>query len=201
MQDKETGTEWSHILGTAMAGKLKGTRLEIIPSEMTNWGSWQMRHPETTVTMIPPAAKGYESEILSDGKRFGLGLIHNGTSTLWRFDHLEFERLVNDEASELPLAVYFDVPSRTPYAWSRTISWENSAENSVDNEPKVLTFRLNAQGVQDTETDSVWDMRAGKATAGPLAETKLEAIPAIVTFTDSWLRFHPNTRVWTPETR
>ena len=36
MLDQETKSLWSHILGQAMRGPLKGTRLEVIPSTMTD---------------------------------------------------------------------------------------------------------------------------------------------------------------------
>jgi len=193
MQDKETGSEWSHILGKSMAGKLKDTSLKIIPSEMTNWGSWHSRHPKTTVTMIPREANDFDSKMLEVAKRFGLGLVHGNESALWRFDRLQFEPLVNERMGELRFAVYYDAPNRTPYAWSRSISTENAH--------KELSFRMTAQGVQDIETNSVWDLRAGQATQGPLTGTRLEAVPAIVTFSASWERFHPDSRVWKPKSR
>ena len=42
------GTLWSALRGEAIKGPLKGSRLERIPSFVTDWGYWIMLHPEST---------------------------------------------------------------------------------------------------------------------------------------------------------
>jgi len=49
MFDRETGSLWSHFLGAAVQGPLKGTRLRFIPSSFTTWGAWRAEHPDTLV--------------------------------------------------------------------------------------------------------------------------------------------------------
>ena len=49
MYDRETDSLWSQFLGKAIAGPFKGTELEIIPSQLTNYGSWVEAHPDTKV--------------------------------------------------------------------------------------------------------------------------------------------------------
>ena len=212
MQDKETNTEWSHILGRAMAGKLKGTKLTIIPSVMTNWERWQQDHPNTTVTTLSHVLSEFTTNFLkTDSNRFGLGLAHGGQARFWRFKHLLIEQVVNDSLAKQPIVVFFDVPSRTPVAWSRQITptasqLDNSTrkkevsstgDKSIDSSG-LLTFRMTAQGVQDAETQSFWDLRNGIATSGPLKGTRLSALPAIVSFSRSWHRFHPDSTEWKP---
>ena len=160
MQDKETGSEWSHILGRSMAGPMKGKPLEIIPSVMTNWESWLEKHPKTTATMIRPTAREFDTQMLrQNGSRFGLGLVHAGKARFWRFDLLQQEPLVNEVFADLPVLIDFDIESRTPLAWNRQV------------DGRVLTIRASAQGVQDVETKSTWDLQRGVATAGPLLIT------------------------------
>ena len=237
MQDKETGSEWSHILGRAMSGKLKGTELTIIPSVMTNWERWKQDHPKTTVTTLSHVLSEFTTDFLkSDSHRFGLGLVRGRQARFWRFDNLLLNPVVNDTLGKSPLVVYFDLPSRTPVAWSRVVT--NFAERKRQQQPKEelatspttpqanestravaglaqdaevsntvannlksplsLTFRMTAQGVQDKETQSTWDLRNGVASRGPLQGTRLRALPAIVSFSSSWERFHPDSSEWKP---
>ena len=49
MQDKETGTLWSHITGEALDGPHKGAFLGTLPSVQTTWAEWYDEHPDTRV--------------------------------------------------------------------------------------------------------------------------------------------------------
>ena len=49
MYDRETGSLWSHFLGAAVVGPLRGTRLTFIPAAFTDWGAWRRAHPSTLV--------------------------------------------------------------------------------------------------------------------------------------------------------
>ena len=49
LYDRDTRSLWSQILGQAISGKLKGTRLKLLPLEHTSWKDWSNRHPDTLV--------------------------------------------------------------------------------------------------------------------------------------------------------
>lgn len=52
MYDRETDSLWCQFLGRAVSGPLKGTSLEIIPAQLTNyasWTSWTSLNPDTLV--------------------------------------------------------------------------------------------------------------------------------------------------------
>ncbi len=49
MYDRQTGSLWSHFLGAAVAGPLKGARLPFVPSTFTEWAAWRGDHPGTLV--------------------------------------------------------------------------------------------------------------------------------------------------------
>ena len=49
MYDRETETLWSQFLGQAVEGPLRGTRLELIPSQLTTWLEWREQNPEHLV--------------------------------------------------------------------------------------------------------------------------------------------------------
>lgn len=53
MYDVETCSEWPQLLGTAISGPLKGTRLDTVPLVWTTWGHWRAAHPDTRC-LLPP---------------------------------------------------------------------------------------------------------------------------------------------------
>ena len=52
MYDRETESLWPQISGEAVTGSSRGRRLGQIRSQMTTWGEWRRRHPETTVLSL-----------------------------------------------------------------------------------------------------------------------------------------------------
>jgi len=49
MYDKRTDSKWNHSTGHAMAGKLVGTELKILPSRVMRWKSWKQIYPNMKV--------------------------------------------------------------------------------------------------------------------------------------------------------
>lgn len=49
MQDRETGTLFSHVTGQGLHGKLAGQHFETLPSVQTTWAKWYAAHPKTLV--------------------------------------------------------------------------------------------------------------------------------------------------------
>lgn len=49
MYDRETEPLWSQFVGEAVAGPLAGTKLDLVPAQMTTWRDWKTRHPNTLV--------------------------------------------------------------------------------------------------------------------------------------------------------
>ncbi len=49
LYDRATESLWSQILGMALSGSLKGTRLQMLPLRHTNWREWRKRYPQTEV--------------------------------------------------------------------------------------------------------------------------------------------------------
>jgi Protein of unknown function (DUF3179) len=49
MRDEQTGSVWSGVEGVALEGRLKGKRLEQIPTTYAFWFAWKDYYPETAV--------------------------------------------------------------------------------------------------------------------------------------------------------
>ena len=61
---------------------------------------------------------------------------------------------------------------------------------------QFLTFSASESGIVDEETGSTWRVD-GFATDGPLAGSRIEAIPeAFVAFWFAWPEFYPEIRLW-----
>lgn len=56
MYDRESGSYWSQVLGTAICGPLRGIDLRILPSTVATWGDWRADHPDTGVLLPPPTS-------------------------------------------------------------------------------------------------------------------------------------------------
>jgi len=57
MRDRQTHSEWQQATGEAIAGPLKGTRLEVVPFVVTTWEEWRTKYPQTLALVPDPAYK------------------------------------------------------------------------------------------------------------------------------------------------
>ncbi len=74
MVDQETGSLWSHLLGRAMSGPMKGTNLKTLPGLMTDWKTWRQMHPKTTVVTLSRTSNDYRREFYRQPERFVVGI-------------------------------------------------------------------------------------------------------------------------------
>jgi hypothetical protein len=90
MQDKETGSLWSHVTGECLEGEYEGMQLEMVPVVQTTWAQWSADHPETRVLKKSEEIKSspYES-YFNDPERTGL------FRTTWLQDRLPGKTLIH----------------------------------------------------------------------------------------------------------
>ncbi|VTT99561.1 Uncharacterized protein OS=Candidatus Entotheonella sp. TSY2 GN=ETSY2_39745 PE=4 SV=1: DUF3179: DUF3179 [Gemmataceae bacterium] len=184
MYDKETGTLWSHILGEAMQGKLKGEKLEQVPCVMTDWKTWSKQYPDGTVVMLSRSSKEYKTDFFKKPEQFVLGVASGTKAKSWRFDALAKATVVNDTWRDKPVAVLFDKQSVTARLFSRKVG------------DKELTFEGGEKGIRDKETGSTWEPTTGRATAGPLKGEHLTPLEGIVSYREVWAKFHPKSETY-----
>jgi hypothetical protein len=181
MRDRETGTLWSHLLGEAMEGELKGTKLEMISSQMTDWRTWREQQPETTVVNLSRTSKEYRRDFYRDPSLFVLGLRVGMKTKAWAFDELVKKRVVNDQVGDLPVVIFFDQESLTAQVFERRI------------DEQELRFRAVDERIVDLTHGSLWDGLKGKALNGPAEGKNLVSLPGIVSGLTPWVTFHPET--------
>ena len=182
MADRETDSLWSHILGTAMAGPLKGTRLRVIPSVIETWKEWKGKHPSTTVTAFPRSALGYEGRVLQSTQDYVVGLRQGRAVVAYTLTALAEENAVNDTVDGTPVVVFYE-----PLGHGATVF-----RRGIDGKSLEFTF----EDGRFRAGESTWNPTTGEAIDGPLQGQRLEALPSILSFADRWLAFHPKGRVY-----
>ncbi|MGC8643410.1 MAG: DUF3179 domain-containing (seleno)protein, partial [Isosphaeraceae bacterium] len=193
IQDVETGSEWPQMMGEAVEGPLKGKSLDPVPWTWTDWKSWRTSHPETTLLKIPQTVEYYGHDVVASGssleKRYfsnlQWGFERGGKSLSWPLAELARLGAVNDSFSGLPLVIVYESRSATIAAFDRRVA---GAE---------LTFRLEAEGLIDDQTSSVWDPVSGQAIRGPRAGQRLAPVAGVVSHNRAWRELHPESEIRT----
>lgn len=183
MQDKPTGTLWSHILGEAIEGKLEGRRLDTLPSVMTTWKDWLRTHPDTTVLSLRRTSKEFVRDFYARRKpgRFVFGWLVERKAFHVRLDALLGKTLVNCTCERTPLLVVFEPDSTATRLFSRRVG------------DRVLGFAMASKGLlRDKQTGSTWNPATGVALAGPLAGKQLAHEVGIMSYAQAWKAFHPD---------
>lgn len=210
MYDHQTGTLWSHFLGRAVKGPMKGTQLEVIPALQTTWERWKGRHPNTLVLekrcsfgggrysgYFRSGAAGIMGETHTDDrlpvKERVIGVFLDGDAKAYGFRAMEDRPLVNDRVGGRPLLVVFDEPSRTGVVFSRevgdrTLTFEPTGGEPGRDGPGMLML--------DRETGTRWDALEGTALSGPLKGEELHRMPSNYAFWFAWKDYHPETGVF-----
>lgn len=189
MVDKQTGTRWSHLLGKAMKGPLKGTRLQAIPCSMTTWSAWKREHPQTSVINLTKTSKRYTSEFYRRPGSFVFGWVHEGEQAYAAgLDVLLQQPLMNLMTEGAPVLLTFNPASTEANLFSRTI------------DKQTMTFeRISESRMKDEATETVWNSQTGTALEGPLAGRQLKRLVGIMSYTRAWEIFHPENRMITEQ--
>jgi hypothetical protein len=180
--DAETGSEWSHLLGRAMKGRLKGTKLLDLPSVVMTWRQWKADHPDTTVSVLKRTESKYVPQFYGDPSPFAVGLRRGGKAVAYTLAQLQRETSINDTVGGEPVLIGFDRSASGAVAYSRSLDGE------------VLEFE--AEDGQLVGGDSRWSLTTGRAIDGPWQGKRLKPLPLVIAYRDAWERFYPRSRWW-----
>ena len=206
MYDHQTNTLWSQVLAQGIRGALRGEHLNLIPSELTEWGHWKERHPQTQVlsaerlgkqadSLIDPYVSYYVSGIAGltgasgddrlAAKELVVGLVVGDQARAYPLPALQRRGFINDELASLPLLLLYDTDLDTVRVYHRAVSGQTLAFQPGD---EMGTIR-------DETTGSTWDVRRGVAVSGPLQGTRLQRLSAPLVYWFAWADFHPDTEL------
>jgi len=182
MQDIETETLWSHLLGRGMRGELEGAELEPIPSVMMTWGKWRERHPRSTVLAMSRTVKHYRERAWKrpDAYVYGIPLGASRPAPAVTLARLRRDRVVTVEVAG-PDLVVTHVEGGAVRAFRASV---NGRELGFVARP--------ADQMTDLETGTQWDPATGEALEGPLQGEQLERVSGTMSYLKAWKMFHPD---------
>ena len=210
MYDHQTDSLWSHLVGAAVTGPLKGEKLKPLQSMFTQWNTWRTFYPDSKVlnngrssifSLRDPYESYYRSPDtgiiptrLSDKriypKEYVLGLVLNDKAKAYPFSVLSRQSVVNDTFQAVPLLVVFDSESTTGMIFRRKLEGKTLSFKKTQLQREKGVFLV------DDETSSVWEGLSGRAVQGPLKGKKLEPLPATPSFWFGWADHYPKTELF-----
>lgn len=212
-KDRETGSLWQQALSTATSGPLKGTRLELYPFLLTQWGEWRKQHPDTQVlkplpgyadhlagmnkyisqqwsagaTDTRPAPKGVlATDDRLKPREMVLGLQVSDADKAYPLSVLRAERVVNDKVAGTPVVVVHQPASDTTTAFDPRHKGSALKFEASDGEADRLV---------DLQTHSYWNAY-GLCISGKLKGTQLKPLVLEPEFWFAWSEFHPKTELY-----
>jgi hypothetical protein len=210
MYDHQTESLWSHLVGAAVIGPLKGEKLKPLQSMFTQWETWKRFHPNSKLlnngrssifTLRDPYESYYRSPDtgiiptrLSDKriypKEYVLGLVLNDKAKAYPFSALSRELVVNDSFQGTPLLVVFDPESTTGAIFKR------KTEGKTPSFKKAHPANKKGLFLTDDATSSIWEGLRGTALQGPLKGRKLGPLPTTPSFWFGWVDHYPDTQLF-----
>ena len=206
MFDRETENLWTQIDGRSIEGSFEGRQLTVLPAIHATWKQWKRLYPESQVLAkrgrTPSAYTAYnrsgELGIFGrrnpdprlDGKTRILGVVNDGTSIAFPVEDIRRAGLVQVDVGVQPIVLIAVSESLPILAYDRTVTGRTLTFEVSDDEPLQ---------VRDVETGTLWDIREGIGTAGPLADQRLGRVAAHSAFWYGWRGYYPATDVWMPE--
>jgi hypothetical protein len=176
--DHQTGSVWSQPTGEAILGPLRGTRLELLPSTLTDWGTWRRTHPGT----LALDADGGPTQFDVDRMQIAVDL--GGESLAVAVDELRREGVVNAEVGGVPVAFVAEpVPGGWWAVYSRTL------------DERVVFLALVDGQLLEQDGPGRWDPNRGLPLAGG---ERLDPLAALTIFPRDFPVHFPDGRVWTP---
>jgi hypothetical protein len=173
--DHKTGSVWSQVWGRALDGELKGTELELLPSQLVPWHTWKAEHPQTLALKVDGPRLRRESFYSG----YVIGVTLGDAAMAFPYEQAEDAGIINDAVGSHPVVVHVNSEARSVHVYLRQV------------EDRVLTFEQDGEVVQDQETGSTWSMDQGLAVEGPLQGQALLPVPYIPAYPNSWRDFYP----------
>ena len=84
--DHDTGSVWSQPTGEAISGAAVGSRLLLIPSQLTTWTRWRAAHPHTLALRLDSSSQPYRGTL--PGDQHVVGVVVNGHAAAWPYQEV-----------------------------------------------------------------------------------------------------------------
>jgi hypothetical protein len=206
MEDRETGSWWQQVTGTAILGPLRGKRLERVFHDELTFSEWTREVPGGRV--LEPAAdsawrrfsEGWEEHtarapvnvhVALDARLppravvFGIEL--GGSAKAYPQDRVIAQAPLHDRLGGVPLVFLLGPDGKSVRVF----------EARLDTAALELVRPIDqAVGqVMDLGTGSRWSF-SGEALAGPLKGQRLKPVYVLKDYWFDWMTYHPETAVY-----
>jgi len=178
--DHATGSVWSQPIGEAILGPRKGDRVDLLPSNLTRWGSWREEHPHTLALDAPGGFDRFALEQMALVVDFG--------SEVAAYPVLRLHEIgvANDVVAGVEIAVVIDPADDQRWAvFSRRL------------DDTVVELSVVDGALIDSASGTRFDPTRGIGAGGDLDGQILDLLPAFTSFPDDVHTFWPDARFWT----
>jgi Protein of unknown function (DUF3179) len=204
------GTLYSCLTGEAFAGPRKGTRLEPLPTLVSDWGFWLQRYPQNVAyhmfdRYVPVElsagrqADSVKSQSPPDGRlppdTAVLGVRHGKEQRAYPLSVLDKQHFLQDSLDGQPFVVLWYGPTRTAAAYQPLASAAKPEAGPA--RPVTLEYDPSVPEApfRDRETGSRWDI-AGRAVAGTLKGWTLRWLDGTQVKWFAWAAEYPHTSIY-----
>ena len=220
MYDRQTETLWQQAVGKGVVGEQTGAQLRLVPAPVMSWKDFKESEPNGVVLSRETGADFDYSKLRYAGYDSRPGPIARffGREPDRRLDPME--RVVgigvDDDGAAVPFAALAERGVITTEVGGEevVVFWSPGTATVLDAETIEGSKDIGAAGVfrttvngrrlrfqqsddgqfTDRETGSTWTI-TGRASRGPMAGTKLEAVPYTNAFWFAWGSLRPETRI------
>ena len=204
------GTLYSCLTGKAFEGPKKGTKLELVPTLVSDWGDWLKRYPQAVayhmfdkykpvelpqkVTENSQKSRGTLDARLQPDEPV-LGVADGGRAIVYRLKDLEPAGMIEDTIGDDHAVVFWNGATRTAAAYRPLASPPEKQEAA----PPVILRRDADETAPfvDQRTGSRFDI-AGRGVSGELQSWTLEWLNGTQVKWFAWAAEYPETAIYSP---
>ncbi|MEJ7645785.1 MAG: DUF3179 domain-containing (seleno)protein [Chryseolinea sp.] len=192
-EDGSTGSWWRQATGEAVAGPMKGEKLQEVESSQMTLKKWFDLYPDGVVMQTDAASlnfydsagrfekgKGRSALTRTDSlswkdKSWIVGIHLNGESKAYDWHTLKEKRIINDVVGNVPVVIALAADDQSFMAFERPTAKDTFA---IRSDTLTMRNRTYAFGGRDLSTLS----------------DRLKVVKAYQEFWHSWRTFHPDTK-------
>ncbi|MCI0331717.1 MAG: DUF3179 domain-containing protein [Planctomycetes bacterium] len=205
------GTLYSCLSGLAFDGPKKGSRLEAVPTLMSDWGFWLKRYPGNVayqmfdkyqpLDLTSTVNKNSKDSRIPVDKRLSadqevLGVVEDGKAKAYLIDALSKRGVIQETVDGQSRILLWYAPTQTAAAYQPLAS--PPSEDNQD-KPQEVTLKLDEGDPMapfvDAETGSRWDI-AGRAVEGKLKDWTLKWLDGTQVKWFAWAAEYPETFIY-----
>ncbi len=220
MYDRQTESWWQQFTGEALVGDFTGTRLTILPSQITSFADFKSQFPGGQVLFPDTGYErlygetpyiNYDSRVnprtgFLDGeadarlkpKMRVLALDIEGAAIAYPYDLLAERKTINDTINSQPLVIFWK-GGTTSALYSVVIAESkdvgSAAAFSRELDDQIYTFTAEGDLFIDDQTGTTWNL-FGTAVDGPLAGEQLTPLNGHEFLWFAWAAFRPDTALY-----